>query len=414
MILLTIIILGIDFFFYKVLKSLLAEKKKIVINIILYSHGSFSILFLGSIYIFYFFTAEGYRIYLYRDMYILVGVFMLLYIPKLLIISFRILDAVVVGIQFLFRKTRRRPDKIPARSHTISRKQFITQTGIMLASIPFGSILWGMGKVKFHFKIHHHKISFPTLPHSFHGLKIVQISDLHLGSLVGKQEEIYEAVKMINDQQADIIFFTGDLVNNFAEETTDWIPVLSEIKAEMGKFSVLGNHDYGDYYSWENKKDKEKNLLQIKAVHEKIGFRLLCNESASLSLSGDKIAVMGLENWGLPPFKQYGDLKQTFERTEDTPFKILLSHDPTHWDAEVLQKTNIDLTFAGHTHGMQMGVEYKNMKWSPAQWKYPRWAGLYKEGGQYLYVNRGLGYIGYPGRIGMYPEITVIELVTSS
>jgi len=283
--------------------------------------------------------------------------------------------------------------------------------GYFLAAVPFASVLYGVTKGKFNYRIVHEKIRFANLPESFKGLKIVHISDMHLGSFRKKFEQIGKAVEMINEQEPDLIFFTGDLVNNFAEETEGWAPVLNKMKARLGKYSVLGNHDYGDYSEWNSPKEKAENLKAIKNFHKKIGFRLLLNESETITVNNEEIALLGVENWGKPPFPQHGDLKKAASKVNQAHFKILLSHDPSHWDAEVLTNTDIDLTFSGHTHGMQFGFERAGIKWSPIQYKYPRWGGLYNKHHQYLYVNRGLGFHGFPGRIGMPPEITVVTLV---
>lgn len=288
---------------------------------------------------------------------------------------------------------------------------FLYQMGFFVAAIPLTSIIYGVTKGKFNYRIIHEKIRFTKLPQSFIGLKIVQISDMHLGSFRRKYEQIARAVEMINNQNPDLILFTGDLVNNFAEETEGWAPVLAKMKAKYGKYSVLGNHDYGDYSKWDSAEEKEKNLIAIKNFHEKIGFRLLLNESKILTIKNEEIALVGVENWGKPPFPQHGDVEKAFGNVNPKLFKILLSHDPSHWDEKVLTGTDIDLTFSGHTHGMQFGFERAGIKWSPIQYKYPHWGGLYCKNNQYLYVNRGFGYHGFPGRIGMPPEITVVELV---
>jgi predicted MPP superfamily phosphohydrolase len=232
---------------------------------------------------------------------------------------------------------------------------------------------------------------------------------MHLGSFNKNFEKIAKAVDLINEQEPDLILFTGDLVNNFAEETNGWAPVLSKMKAKIGKYSILGNHDYGDYSHWKLPEDKAKNLQEIKDFHKEVGFKLLLNESETITINGEEIALVGVENWGKPPFPQHGDLTKAINGSANLPFKILMSHDPSHWDAQVLD-TDIALTFSGHTHGMQFGLERAGIKWSPVQYKYPRWGGLYQQADQYLYVNRGFGYIGFPGRIGMPPEITFVEL----
>nr|WP_321410943.1 metallophosphoesterase [uncultured Carboxylicivirga sp.] len=292
----------------------------------------------------------------------------------------------------------------------ISRKKFLSQVGIITASIPFVSLMFGVIKGRFAFSKRYTKLSFPNLPDSFDGLKIVQISDLHLGSLNSNYQEMEEAVMLINAENPDIICFTGDLVNNFYEETIGWEKVFTKLQARLGKYSIMGNHDYGDYSKWPSAEAKAENLQNIKNAHHRLGFKILNNASSIIEFNGDKIAMAGVENWGHPPFPRYGNLEQASEGIDNIPFKILMSHDPDHWDAEVVPQTNYDLTLAGHTHGMQFGLEFKGFQWSPAKYKFKRWAGLYQADKQFLYVNRGLGYLGMPARVGMPPEITIIEL----
>lgn len=348
---------------------------------------------------------------IFKNFYLLAGVFLLFYIPKLLFIAFHLIEDIVHLIKWIIHKfTSEGISEIAEPKSGISRAKFISQLGLLLAAIPFTTILYGMAKGRFNFRITNEKLAFPNLPEEFDGFKIIQISDIHIGSFLGHEDQVKKAIELINDQKADVILFTGDLVNNFSEELNGWIPVFSELKAKYGLFSILGNHDYGDYFDWKNKAEKDQNLDNLKSAHQEIGFRLLLNESESVKIGNSEIAIIGVENWGLPPFPQYGNLPTASSKAKDKPFKILLSHDPSHWDAEVLQKTDIDLTLSGHTHGMQFGIEVGNIKWSPVKYKYPRWAGLYQEGRQYLYVNRGFGNIGFPGRVGMPPEITVIEL----
>ena len=348
---------------------------------------------------------------LFKNFYFLAGFFLLFYLPKLIFITFHFVDDLIFISQALISKFSSKP-AIPLNDQIqgISRAKFLTQAGLIVAAIPFASILYGMVKGRFNFRTTYQKLEFENLPKSFDGFKIVQISDIHIGSFIGQEEQVKKAIELVNEQNPDIILFTGDLVNNFSEELNGWIPILSNLRAKYGKFSILGNHDYGDYFEWNNQAEKDENLQRIIKAHSEIGFRLLLNESETIELNNSKIAIIGIENWGLPPFPQYGNLKQAMDGTYNYPFKILLSHDPSHWDAEVINKTNIDLTLSGHTHGMQFGIDIGNFKWSPVQYKYPRWNGLYQNNNQYLYVNIGLGYIGYPGRVGMPPEITVIEL----
>jgi len=283
--------------------------------------------------------------------------------------------------------------------------------GLFSGFLPFFVIIYAILKAVYRFKIHHLNIPFNHLPKSFEGLKIVQISDLHMGGFNYRFKILERAVKLINELKPDLIFFTGDLVNNYAWELQGWETVLNKLVAKMGKYAVLGNHDYGDYSKWNSIKEKEENFSTIKQFYKKIDFTLLLNQSETIEINHDKIAVIGVENWGNPPFKQYGDLITSIKNVKNVPFKILLSHDPSHWSEEVINKTDIALTLSGHTHGMQLGLSYKELKWSPIKYKYRHWAGLYKHNNQYLYVNRGLGWLGFPGRIGMRPEISNIQLL---
>lgn len=282
--------------------------------------------------------------------------------------------------------------------------------GLFSGFLPFFVILYGIFKAKYRFKVYHHHISFKTLPKSFNGLKVVQISDLHLGSFNYAYHKMERAVKIINGLQPDYIVVTGDLVNNYAWELKGWDRVFKKLQANKGKYAILGNHDYGDYSAWDTTEEKQENFEAIKSFYKIIDFELLLNQSTVITEDNDEIAIIGVENWGKPPFKQYGDLDKAMAEVRDIPFKILLSHDPTHWTEEVIDKTDISLTLAGHTHGMQAAFQYKNRQWSPIKYKFKHWAGLYKHQSQYLYVNRGLGWLGFPARIGMRPEITVLEL----
>lgn len=286
--------------------------------------------------------------------------------------------------------------------------------GVFSGLLPFFVIVYAIFKAVYHFKIHHHKIYFNHLPKSFNGLKIVQISDLHIGNFNYRFKILERAVKLINELKPDLIFFTGDLVNNYAWELLGWEDLLNKLVAKMGKYAVLGNHDYGDYSTWNSVEEKEENFNTIKQFFKTIDFNLLLNQSDTIDINNEKIAIIGVENWGGPQFKKYGDLAKSIKNVNNIPFKILLSHDPSHWSEEVVNKTDIALTLSGHTHGMQLGFRYKELKWSPIKYKYRHWAGLYKHHNQYLYVNRGLGWLGFPGRIGMRPEISNIHLLKHS
>jgi predicted MPP superfamily phosphohydrolase len=284
--------------------------------------------------------------------------------------------------------------------------------GVLSGFLPFFVIVYGIFKAVYKFKVYHHVIRHHTLPKSFDGLKIVQLSDIHLGSFNYGYHKFERVVKKVNHLHPDYIFITGDLVNNYAWELRGWDGIFNQLEAKKGKYAVLGNHDYGDYSQWDSPEEKQKNFETIIKFYESIDFKILLNESQIISENNSQIAIIGVENWGNSSFKKYGDLQKAIEHVKEIPFKILLSHDPTHWTEKVIDKTDIALTLSGHTHGMQAAFQFKNLQWSPIKYKFKHWAGLYRHNEQYLYVNRGLGWLGFPARIGMRPEITFIELRT--
>ncbi|TCO09816.1 metallophosphoesterase [Natronoflexus pectinivorans] len=292
----------------------------------------------------------------------------------------------------------------------ITRRKFLSQVGIIMATAPFVSLMFGAFRGRFAFYTRHVRLSFPNLPEGFDGVRIAHISDLHLGSFGNNREPLREAVKLINAEHPDLILFTGDMVNNFAGEMDGWESIFSKLKAPMGKFSVLGNHDYGNYSRWQSKAEKAANFDGIIAGQERMGFKVLKNESVILTRNGDSIGLGGVENWGTASYPRNGDLDKTSQDIKGQSFSVLMSHDPDHWDQKVLKHGRFDLTLSGHTHGMQFGIERGDFRWSPAQYVQKRWAGLYQEDDKFLYVNRGLGYHGLPARVGMPPEITIIEL----
>ena len=296
----------------------------------------------------------------------------------------------------------------------ISRSKFIKNIGLISGGVIFSGLLIGMLKWVYNFKIRRSVIRLQNLPDSFDGLNIVQISDLHLGSMVS-EKPLERVVEMINGLKPDLVFFTGDLVNFVSREAFKFESILKKIKAKHGIFATLGNHDYGDYINWETPSAKENNMQQLFDFYNRIGWKLLNNENFILQKNNENIAIIGVENWGdHHRFQKNGDMEKAVKGTENSPVKLLLSHDPSHWEKIVSRKfKDIDLTFAGHTHGFQFGIETPTFKWSPAQYMYKRWAGLYSndDESQYIYVNRGTGFIGYPGRIGIMPEITLMTLV---
>jgi len=295
----------------------------------------------------------------------------------------------------------------------ISRSAFLKSLALIFGGLSISGFLYGITN-RYNYQVKKIRLSFKNLPDSFRGLKIVQISDIHSGSF-DHHEAVLRGVNKVLEQKPDIIFFTGDLVNNKAEEIKPYMDIFSTLKAPMGVYSTLGNHDYGDYVEWESHEAKAANLEELKGIHGKMGWRLLMNEHVILEKGSDKIAVVGIENWSAKAnFPKYGDMRKAYAGLpeQNIPFKILLSHDPSHFDAQVTTMyKDIDLTLSGHTHGMQFGVEIPGFKWSPVKYVYNKWAGLYQIGRQYLYVNRGYGFLGYPGRLGILPEITVFELV---
>jgi len=339
------------------------------------------------------------------------GIFLLFFVPKLVVSVFHIFEDLTHLGRYLVSLFTRSPE-VRDTANGISRWSFITRIGWLLAAIPFVGILYGMTRGRYDFRVLSHKLTFDNLPASAEGMRIVHISDIHIGSFFDNHEAVKTGIEKINALKPDLILFTGDLVNNFADELAGWEPTLSALTAKYGVYSIFGNHDYGDYVSWPSKEAREENLEKLRQYHRALGFKLLENEKVDFTTdAGEIFEIIGIENWGLGGFSQYGDLQKATRHSDPAKFQILLSHDPSHWDAEVINKTRIDLALAGHTHGMQFGVEIPGLvKWSPVKYRYPRWAGLYSVGKQFLHVNRGFGYIGFPGRVGMAPEITLLEL----
>lgn len=338
-----------------------------------------------------------------KAIYWVIGFGVISLIPKLIALPVLISEDVVRLGEGLFRLTK-------GGDFWPERRKFISQLTLGVAAIPFLSLVYGVWKGKYDFKVHTITLKFPNLPQAFHGFTITQLSDIHSGSF-GDKKAVEKGVAMANKLGADVLLFTGDLVNNRADEMKDWKETFSKLYAPMGKFSVLGNHDYGDYDHWDSAEEKSNNFQHLVKTHAEIGFKLLRNEALPIEKNGQQICLIGVENWG-KRFHQYGDLNKATEKVAVDQFKILMSHDPSHWEAQVLPHHHrIDLTLSGHTHGMQMGVEIGQVKWSPVKYIYPQWAGLYSnKDDRYLYVNRGFGFIGFPGRVGIMPEITFIRL----
>ena len=328
------------------------------------------------------------------------------YFSKFLVLPFLMIDDLVRGVQWIINRTSGGSD------FSASRNRFLSQAGILLGSIPFVTLNIGMMGNVYRYRVFSKKLALKSMHSSLSKLRIVQISDIHSGSFTFR-EPVKRAIELINQQEADLVFFTGDLVNEQAKEMKPFIDIFSQIKAKYGVFSILGNHDYGDYHPWKNDIEKKANFQALLDTHRQLGWTLLRNENRIIDIDGHSVGVIGVENYSAHDrFVSHGDLKKAYNGCSSCSVKLLLSHDPSHWDAEVSTSfKDIDITFSGHTHGMQYGIEIPGwVKWSPIKLFYKQWAGLYQKDNQYLYVNRGLGFLGYPGRVGILPEITTIDI----
>lgn len=325
------------------------------------------------------------------------------FIPILLIDDFRRL--------LVWTKRKVAPKKeIVATKSPISRSEFLVKSGMAVAAIPFASLTWGIVSGAYDYRVRRQTIYFKNLPKEFDGIRLGQISDIHSGSFYN-HNAVKGGVEMLVKEKPDFIFFTGDLVNGRANEMRDYQDIFSKVKAPLGVYSTFGNHDYGLYEKWPSEPARLKNIEDLKKVHKIMGYDLLMNENRRLKVDGAEIGILGIENWGAGRFPKFGKMEEAVKNTDDLPVKLLLSHDPSHWRAEVLPKyPQIDMSFAGHTHGAQFGIESEYLKWSPIEYVYKEWDGLYQDGDHQLYVNVGYGFLGYPGRVGILPEITIFEL----
>lgn len=400
----------IDLYVLKGIAAVTSGKKKLVRWLILGGYGAFSLLMILGIIILYLYYEKSpgdlkrYATFMRFD-----GIFVTQFLVKLVYIFFELAhDIKSLIMKFRPKKKFRQP--LPPAEESSTRRDFIRKAGIVMAAVPFMGALHGIGWGRFRFTVRHTAITYNDLPQSFDGFRIVQLSDAHLGGFYGHREKLEEVVDIIRDIKPDMLVFTGDMVNNFAAEMDGWVDLWSRMEAPMGKFSILGNHDYGDYSEWDSPELKQQNLTSIIRHEQAMGFQVLMNEHSRIDRNGETLYLAGVENWGLPPFKQYGDLGKAMNDIPENAFTILLSHNPDHWSNAVLADPRIKLMLAGHTHGFQIGIEIGQFKLSPSQLIYKQWAGLYKSGKQYLYVNRGLGFLAFPGRVGIWPEITLIEL----
>jgi len=333
-----------------------------------------------------------------------------LFFAKLIASLFFLTDDLRRVLQWVGYQVLPKNKNVTSTDVLFSRSVFLSWAGLVAGAGLFSALSYGINN-RYRYQIRKLKLNFPTLPASFDGLKIVQLSDIHAGSFTDPLA-VERGIKMVMEQQPDLILFTGDLVNNLASEMDDYWPLFAQLKAPLGVFSITGNHDYADYVQWESLEQKRANFEKLKAVHAQMGWQLLMNQHVVITRNQSSIGIIGIENWSAKSrFPKYGNFKKAFAGAAEIPFSILLSHDPSHWRAEILEQyPTVALTLSGHTHGMQFGFEIPGLQWSPVQYVYNEWAGLYKHAKQALYVNRGFGFIGYPGRVGILPEITVIEL----
>jgi len=394
-----ILVLALDFYALQSFRSVVRNPW------ITYGYASISLAILGYI-VFQVMTFErgsGDN----SGFYLAFSLFVLVYVPKLVLVVF------MFG-EDIFRVFEAAVNYFVSKSENptlfSSRRKFIGQLALGIAAIPFISILYGITKGKYNFKVLKYTLHFDDLPAAFDGYQISQISDIHSGSFDNK-EKIEYAVDLVNKQASDVIMFTGDLVNSESKEMRPWKSIFSKLKAPDGVFSILGNHDYGDYTRWPSEEAKAENFQELLDIQKEMGFDLLRNESRFIEKEDARLAIIGVENWG-KGFKQKGDLALASSKVDSNDFKILLSHDPSHWQYEVVKDPNqYHLTLSGHTHGMQFGIEIPGViKWSPIKWRYKYWAGIYEKAGQYINVNRGFGFLAFPGRVGIWPEISVITL----
>ena len=336
-------------------------------------------------------------------------VIMINYFSKLFAVLFLVFDD---GIRvFKWAKQKQKHTKVESVGKPIPRSEFLAKASLAAIALPVATLGFGILSGAYDYRVRRKRVVIPNLPKAFDGVRIGQLSDIHSGSFYNKTA-VHGGIDLMIGEKPDIFMFTGDLVNNETNEVGEYKDMFAKISAPLGAYSTLGNHDYGDYKQWATPKAKQQNLADLVKVHKDMGWDLLRNENRIITVDGEQLAILGVENWGKGRFAKYGDLDKTYAGSEEVATKILLSHDPSHWDAQVRPNhPDIDLMLAGHTHGFQFGVEIGNFRWSPSQYMYKQWADLYTEENQHLYVNRGFGFLGYPGRVGILPEITILELV---
>ncbi len=410
LILLVLFVLLVDRYVWAGIKSLIPAGKNTLLKTVALIYWGYTVIVVFVIMLFVVFPEENLPRHMRTLFFAVIGVPLF---GKLLTVFVLSLDDVRRGVLWMFRSSNKFIDtkRETTGQPVIPRSEFITKTATAAGFGLAGTLVFGILSGAYDYRVRRVRLALRNLPRKFEGIRILQLSDIHTGSFYN-QRAVMGGIEMALNEKPDVIVFTGDLVNEQTSEAKDYIPVFRKLQAPLGVYSVLGNHDYGDYRNWAGKEAKEQNFADMLKAHKALGWDLLLDENRALTVDGESIGLIGIQNWGGGRFAKYGDLTKAVQRSDDYPVKILLSHDPSHWDLQVKpEQPSIDLMLAGHTHGMQFGVEIPGFRWSPAQYNYKHWAGLYEDKDQYLYVNRGFGFIGYPGRVGILPEITVIELV---
>ena len=405
LIIISILLIFIDIYIYRAIRSVSWKWKGQKHLSFTYIWWGYTFLLIAGVFISIFFNIK----FLLRS--IILVVFFLTFVSKIFILPFLIADDLRRLMFWISRKLKTQEITEQNKTNGIPRSEFLIKAGTLVAAIPLASLTYGVVSSAYDYRVKRRTLYLPNLPKAFDGIKLGQLSDIHSGSFYDRKAVI-GGVDMLLKEKPDMVFFTGDLVNNVASEMYDYQDIFSKVKAPLGVFSVLGNHDYGDYHFGQvTSPAKIKNLADVKQTHKNMGWDLLLNENRRLKIDGEEIAILGIENWGVGRFAKYGRMDLAVKDIDDVPVKLLLSHDPSHWRAQVLPEyPQIDAMFSGHTHGMQFGLVTEKFQWSPAQYVYKEWAGHYKEGLQQLYVNVGYGFLGYPGRVGILPEITIFEL----
>ncbi|TKC12224.1 metallophosphoesterase [Pedobacter polaris] len=406
----SILLLAFDLYCYKAILSVFKNWKPTTKKWFKISYWAYTLLLIIGVFCSIYFKTV---LFLSLKSIILVA-FFLTVICKFVLLPFLIIDdlrRLVIKLTRIRKKNVVDSTKETIAGNPISRSDFLVKAGLITAAVPLSSLSWGIISGAYDYQIKRVKLVLPNLPKAFDGITMAQISDIHSGSFYNKTA-VKGGVEMLLAEKPDFVFFTGDLVNNLTNEVREYQDIFSKVKAPLGVYSTLGNHDYGDYhFGRESSPAKVKNLQDMITTHKTMGWNLLMNENRRLKVNGEEIGILGIENWGMGRFPKYGKMELAHQNTHDLPVKLLLSHDPSHWRGEVLEKyQDIDAMFSGHTHGMQFGVKLKDFQWSPVQYLYKEWAGLYREKQQQLYVNVGYGFLGYPGRVGILPEITIFEL----